>query len=198
MDMLSRVISLVALCVCLGCAQQDAGKCWNSENVASCSDFVIRSITFRKNRSDVLLRDLSRPDYTKDGNVAALLWKDERCNVEPWQDAELLQVANETVGRVRLCPLPSTIRVEIIEQEYVTDGKKSRPTDYYTLWLTVEVFHDSVSCSERCFASTASARRYTCWGTASFTPLRANDLYALFSEALTNALAKCACGCGKP
>lgn len=190
-----RITLIVVICFLQGCVSQG-----NDIIVKSCPDFILDRITFRNCRSEILFYDLRKPDCKKTCDVAALLGKNACCSNAPWQDAALYQVAKETISRMCLRskqladtnhnPQPSTMCIEIIGQEYVTDGKDDRPTDYYALRLGVKVFKSGVRFRERCYTSTASARRYTCWGTASFCPLRINDLYALFSEALTKALSE--------
>lgn len=195
-----RVMLVVLICFFLGCVQHGVVKRPNSEGATLYWDFVIDSIIFSKNRNEVLFRDLSRPDYRNIVSVAAILWPSEYCGNAPWDEARLRQTAKEAIKRAgvfskhsfdlkNISSIPR-ISFEVTGQEYVTSGERLQPTDYYELRLSIEVFYNCVSCGERHFAEKAVVRRYTCWGTPSYKPLKDSDLYDLFSEAIMQVLSK--------
>ena len=183
---------LILLCVLAGCSLTDMGQRCNGANAAGTRNYVIEKISFRNYKDKMVFRDLSNPSYARYVDIAKLSMG--FCREEDfWQETELRRAANKTLGRAKIFSEHSSISVlpkiciEIVEQEYVTDGKKTRSTDYYALRLSVKVFLLGSDVKE-CFTGEAEAKAYTCWGTASFRPIRAKDLYSLFSEALAEAL----------
>ena len=188
---------LILLCVVAGCSLTDMGQRCNEANAARTRNYVIENITFRNDKDKMVFRDLSNPSCVRYVDVAKLSMG--FCREEDfWQETELRRAANKTLGRAKIFSehpsipennsvLPK-ICIEIVEQEYVTDGKKTRSTDYYALRLSVKVFPAGLTDVKECFTGEASAKAYTCWGTASSRPICAKDLYSLFSEALAEAL----------
>ena len=191
---------LALLCVLAGCASPDmepSPDMAQMENVEKSRNYVIEQITFRHGKDKVEFRDLSDPSYVKYVGVAPLSMGRYR-EEDFWQGAELRRVAEETLGRAKMFSEKSPVLeknsalpricIEIVEQEYVTDGKNSRTTSYYALELSVKVFSDGQSDAEECFMGSASVKEHTSWGTMSFRPIQPMDLYRLFSEALAEAL----------
>lgn len=179
-------------CLVQGCFSSDMAP---NQGQGTCRNYKIDSLTFRCDRSKVLFRDLANPGKDCYADMAGLFWP--RRVEDPWREAELYRVADETLARTKLSDGFSehgkesdvpTICIEIEMQSYVTDGKATRPTDYFALSVGVKVFSSRRSSGGECRKGSAFARRHVCWGTASFSPIRQNDLYALFSEALKNAL----------
>jgi len=159
-------------------------------------NFSLENIVFESDRNKVLVIDLSNPDARRYSDIDYIFWPNTVKN--PWRDDELSRVAKETIYRNlrglgdseqrTVCSGVPTVNIKIISQEYVTDGKASRPTDFYALRVRAEVSTNGQHPASEVLTGEATAQRHTCWGTVSFSPIRPRDVYGVFSEALNRAL----------
>ena len=158
--------------------------------------FILDGVTFKSDRNKVLCIDLSNRNLQRQAQIDNLFWPDKKTFI--WCDEELKRVAKEIIllkmrglnisnSSIFNCQDVPIITVCILGQEYVTDGKDSRPTDFYAICVKVEIRIKQAE-GWAVLVGEGTARTYTCWGTASYSPLTQEVLYRMFSEALHNAL----------